>query len=161
MSDRRTWLFGVDERVELKRGAQTAAEAMTKPAVVVDSGCTVAGAARLMVRRAIDRLPVVDRGKLVGIVTRRDVVRAFARPDRELEEQVRTEALLETLWIDPKTIEVTVEAGNVTVTGTVESRTIAELVPVYASLVPGVVSVDVSQLRWQNDRARQPHLSRR
>jgi CBS domain-containing protein len=154
------WLFGVDERVELKRGAEMAAEAMTRPAVTVDPGCTVAGAARLMVRRSIDRLPVVDHGRLVGIVTRRDIVRAFARPDRELAEQVRTEALLETLWIDPEAIDVSVESGNVTVTGTVESRTIAELVPVYASLVPGVVSVDVSGLHWQTDHVRRRHPSR-
>ena len=154
------WLFGVDERVELKRGAETAAEAMTGPAVTVDSGCTVAGAARLMLRRSIDRLPVVDRGKLIGIVTRRDIVQAFARPDRELAEQVRTEALLETLWIDPETIDVSIDEGNVTVTGTVESRTIAELVPVYASLVPGVVGVDVSDLHWLKDDERGRHPSR-
>jgi CBS domain-containing protein len=154
------WLFGVDERVELKRGAESAAEAMTRPAITVDPGCTVAGAARLMVRRSIDRLPVVDRGRMVGIVARRDIVHAFARPDRELEEQVLTEALIETLWIDPETVDVSVEAGNVTVTGMVESRTIAELVPVYASLVPGVVSVDVSDLQWQTDDVRRRHPSR-
>ncbi|HEX6762124.1 MAG TPA: CBS domain-containing protein [Gaiellaceae bacterium] len=142
------WLFGSDERVELKREAQTAAEAMTRPAVTVDPGCAVAGAARLMVRRAIDRLPVVDHGRLVGIVTRRDVVRAFARPDDELAEQIRSEVLVETLWIDPGTVDVTVEDGDVTVTGTVESRTIAEYVQTFSSLVPGVTSVDVSHLDW-------------
>jgi CBS domain-containing protein len=145
------WLFGGDECIELKREAQTAAEAMTRPAVTVDPGCTVAGAARLMVRRSIDRLPVVDHGTLVGIVTRRDIVRAFARPDRELADQIRMEVLLETLWVDPETVEISVAAGCVSVTGTVESRTIAELVPVYASLVPGVVSVDVSGLSWDED----------
>lgn len=154
------WLFGVDERVDLKRNAETAAEAMTRPAVTVDPGCTVAGAARLMVRRSIDRLPVVDRGELVGIVARRDVVEAFARPDRDIAEQVRTEALFDTLWIDPETVDVSVEAGNVTVTGTVESRTMAELVPVYASLVPGVVSVDISDLHWQTDDVLRRHPSR-
>jgi CBS domain-containing protein len=154
------WLFGNDERVELKRDARTAAEAMTGPAVTVDPGCTVAGAARLMVRRSIDRLPIVDRGQLVGIVTRRDIVRAFARPDDEIAEQVLTEALLETLWIDPETVDVTVAAGNVTVAGTVESRTIAELVPVYASLVPGVVAVDISELGWRADIAARSHPSR-
>jgi len=155
------WLFGDDEGLGLKRRAQTAAEAMSRPAITVDPHCTVAEAARLMVRRSVNRLPVVDEGRLVGIVTRTDVVRAFARPDSDLLEQIRTEVLLETLWIDPATVEVTVEEGEVVVTGEVETRTVAELVPVYVSLVPGVLSVDVSRLAWRTDtRAERHHASR-
>jgi CBS domain-containing protein len=154
------WLFGSDERVELKRGAETAGEAMTSPAITVDPGCTVAGAARLMVTRSIDRLPVLDHGRLQGIVTRHDVVRAFARSDRELAEQIRNEVLLHTLWIDPGTVEVTVEEGKVTATGAVDTRTIAEMIPVYVSLVPGVVSVDISQVEWNADVEARRHPSR-
>jgi len=155
------WLFGDDERLRLKRRAQTAAEAMSCPAITVDPHCTVAEAARLMVRRSVNRLPVVDDGRLVGIVTRTDVVRAFARPDSDLLEQIRSEVLLETLWIDPVSVDVTVEEGEVTVTGEVETRTVADLVPVYVSLVPGVLSVDVSRLAWRTDtRAERAHASR-
>lgn len=154
------WLFGSDERIELKRGATTAAEAMTRPAVTVDPGCTVAGAARLMVTRSIDRLPVLDHGRLQGIVTRQDIVRAFARSDRELAEQIRHEVLLHTLWIDPATVEVAVDEGKVSLTGTVDTRTIAEMIPAYVSLVPGVVSVDVSQVAWNADVDARRHPSR-
>ena len=155
------WLFGDDDREALKRGAQTAADAMSRPAITVDPRCTVAEAARMMVKRSVNRLPVIDEGKLVGIVTRNDVVRAFARPDSELEEQIRTEVLLDTLWIDPATIVVAVEEGEVAVTGVVETRTIAELIPIYISLVPGVVSVDASHVEWRTDVGSQrPHASR-
>jgi CBS-domain-containing membrane protein len=155
------WLFGDDEGVALKRRAQTAAEAMSCPAITIDPRCSVAEAARLMVKRSVNRLPVVDEGRLVGIVTRADVVRAFARPDPELLEQICTEVLLETLWIDPAAVDVTVDEGRVTVSGEVETRTVAELVPAYVSLVPGVVSVDVSRLEWRTEtRVERRHASR-
>jgi CBS domain-containing protein len=155
------WLFGDDDREALKRGAQTAAEAMSRPAITVDPRCTVAEAARIMVKQSVNRLPVVEHGKLVGIVTRDDIVRAFARPDSELEEQIRTEVLLDTLWIDPATIDVVVEEGDVALSGVVETRTIAERIPSYISLVPGVVSVDASHLHWRRDiGAQRPHASR-
>lgn len=155
------WLFGDDDREALKRGAQTAADAMSCPAITVDPSCTVAEAARVMVKRSVNRLPVVDAGTLVGIVTRNDIVRAFVRPDSELEEQICTEVLLDTLWIDPATIDVVVEEGEVAVTGVVATRTVAELVPVYISLVPGVVSVDASHLEWRTRVGAQRHHASR
>lgn len=155
------WLFGDDDRQALKRGAQTAADAMTRPAITIDPRATVAEAARVMVRRSVNRLPVVDDGRLVGIVTRRDVVRAFARTDGELEQQIRTEVLLNTLWIDPATIDVDVEDGAVSVAGVVDTHAIAELIPIYVSLVPGVVSVDVSHVDWRANLGElRPHPSR-
>ena len=90
-------------------------------------------------------------------MTRNDIVRAFVRPDSELEEQICTEVLLDTLWIDPATIDVVVEEGEVAVTGVVATRTVAELVPVYISLVPGVVSVDASRLEWRTRVGAQRH----
>ena len=155
------WLFGDDDREALKRGAQTAADAMSRPAITIDPHCTVAEAARMMVKRSVNRLPVVDDEKLVGIVTRSDIVRAFVRPDSELKEQICTEVLLDTLWIDPTTIDVVVEEGEVALAGVVATRTVAELVPVYISLVPGVVSVDASHLVWRtNVGAQRAHASR-
>ena len=130
-----------------KLEARTASEAMTSPAITIGSKKDLYQAARLMTEHGVKRLPVVDdRGVLVGIVTRGDLVKAFARPDdeiaREIEEMVRR-----TLWIEDENLEVRVLGGEVRLSGKLERRTDAELLPRFVSRVPGVVSVR-SPLRW-------------
>jgi CBS domain-containing protein len=68
----------VEDPPQRKLDATTAGEAMTTPAVTITSHRSVADAAALMLELSIDRLPVVDDGRLVGIVTRADLVRDFA-----------------------------------------------------------------------------------
>jgi CBS domain-containing protein len=68
----------VEDPPQRKLDANTAGEAMSAPAVTVSSHRSVADAAALMLELSIDRLPVVDEGRLVGIVTRADLVRDFA-----------------------------------------------------------------------------------
>lgn len=63
--------------------------AMTSPAVTVDAYYTLTGAAELMLRRGVNRLPVLRGDRLVGIVTRADLVRAFARSDADVIADVR------------------------------------------------------------------------
>lgn len=140
-----------------KHGARTVAEAMTAPAVTVVPDCRVSEAARLMGRRQVNRLPVVDaNGELAGIVTRADLVRAFVRSDEEIEHELREDVALRTLWIDPAEIWISVEAGEVRLSGKVDTRADADLLEYFASRVPGVVSVH-STLRWRADK---PHLPR-
>jgi len=75
----RGWLApDPDDPRRAKVEAQTAGEAMTAPAVTVAPGRSVADAAALMLDLQIDRLPVVSGGFLVGIVSRADIIRAFA-----------------------------------------------------------------------------------
>ena len=85
-------------------------------------------------------------------MTRGDLVKAFARPDdeiaREIEEMVRR-----TLWIEDENLEVRVLGGEVRLSGKLERRTDAELLPRFVSRVPGVVSVR-STLRWTWDDRR-------
>ena len=77
------WLVHYAEDPPLaKLDARTAGEAMTTPAVTIASGRSIADAAALMLELRIDRLPVVDSGRLVGIVTRADLVRAFIEERR-------------------------------------------------------------------------------
>lgn len=68
-----------DDPPRAKLEARTAGEAMTSPAVTVAPDRSVADAAALMLDLGIDRLPVVSGGLLAGILTRADIVRAFAR----------------------------------------------------------------------------------
>ena len=63
-----------------KQSARTVAEAMTSPAITIRPGATVAAAARTMTDAGINRLPVVDGERLVGIVTRTDLVRGDSGP---------------------------------------------------------------------------------
>ena len=143
-----------------KEDARTAGEAMTAPAVVIESKCAVWEAARKMLEHHVNRLPVVDDGRLVGIVTRSDLVRAFVRPDAELERELVDDVMTRTLWIDTDRVDVDVELGEVHLRGNVDTKTDAEIVAEYASRVPGVVRVE-SELSWSvDDRSRRTRKAR-
>jgi len=144
------WLFARSDEDANKLAARTAGEAMTAPAITIDAGRPVAEAAALMLDRGINRLPVVHAGELVGIVTRADLVRAFRRSDEEIAREIREDVLVHTLWIAPAELAITVEDGEVTLTGTLDTRTEAELAAAYVRRVPGVVAVH-DQLGWKVD----------
>ena len=126
-----------DERLE----ARTAGEAMTAPAITIESWRTAADAATLMLDRRVHRLPVLKDGKLVGIVTRGDLVSAFARSDEEIALDIREDVLLRTFWVTPGEVDVFVRNGEVAIKGTVESDLMTELLPEAIQRVPGVVRV--------------------
>jgi CBS domain-containing protein len=126
----------------------TAAEMMTSPAISVKPDATIAGAARLMNAHHVKRLPVVDGdGKLIGIVSRRDLLTVFLRPDAVIASEVR-QLLAEILFTDPEHIAVHVRGGVVTLDAGPGLETDPDLVPVAIRLVwdiDGVVDV-VSKL---------------
>ena len=155
---RRSGLFGLllddDSDLTAKLEARTAAEAMTTPAVTISPDRPLAEAAARMLDRRVNRLPVVEEdGTLVGIVTRADLVRAFVRSDEEIAREVEDDIILRTLWIAPERIKVSVAEGEVRITGHVESKAEADLVPEFVRKVPGVVSVS-SSLTWEDDGRR-------
>jgi CBS domain-containing protein len=146
------------ERPGPKKAARTAGEAMTSPPVTVPPGRDVAHAARLMVERGINRLPVVaEDGRLVGIVTRADLVRAFVRSDDEIARELREDVVVGTLWLNAKDLDISVEGGEVRLAGEVDQKADAELLERFAARVPGVVSVR-SELRWRLDEPKQPPI---
>jgi CBS domain-containing protein len=138
---------GIDRR---RLQAMTVADAMTAPAVTIESTAPVSAAAELMTTRHVNRLPVVDGDRLVGIVTRADLVRAFARSDREIESEIRNDVLFAMLCIAPWSLALTVHDGVVTLRGRVETKSLAELVASYVGRVPGVVAVQ-SELGWASE----------
>jgi CBS domain-containing protein len=65
------------ERRLRKAAASQARDLMTEPAVVVEPSTTLHEAAHLIVERGHSRLPVVEHGRYVGLVTRADVLAAL------------------------------------------------------------------------------------
>ncbi|MTK03802.1 CBS domain-containing protein [Micromonospora sp. CP22] len=147
--ERHRRLIGV-RRVAAKAQARVAADLMTAPAVVVEPTASVAAAARRLESAQVKRMPVVDADqRLVGIVSRRDLLRIHTRPDSEIAADV-TDHLLRRLWIDPRTVTVAVADGVVTLSGTVESRSLAGIVADHTAALAGVVEV-VDELTWERD----------
>ena len=138
-----------DVQLRVKLRARTAGEAMSHPAVTISADASVAKAAAYIVDRGVNRLPVVDgQERLVGIVTRADLVRAFARSDEELEREIREEVVAGAFsCYSPGYVRVEVVDGDVALTGKVESSDVAELVGAGVRRVPGVLSVR-SELSW-------------
>lgn len=68
-------------------GARVADVMSTHP-VTVEEGTDLAVATELMTSSAIKSLPVVEHGRVTGVISRRDVIRVLARPDRRIEAEV-------------------------------------------------------------------------
>lgn len=125
-----------------KACADTAAELMTSPAIVINQDATVAAAAVLMHRKNVKRLPVVDHnGDLVGIISRADVLRGYLRPDAEIRREIVEDVLRHTLWVQPYEVEVTVRQGRVALTGRVDRQSTAQIAIQLVRATPGVVDV--------------------
>jgi CBS domain-containing protein len=138
------------EPLRRKASADTAAELMTAPAVTVRPTETVTRAARLMEAARVKRVPVVDAGgHLVGIVSRRDLVRLYTRPDADIRAAV-ADSMLRSLWIDPALLGIQVHDGIVTVSGHLDRRSTAAIVVAFTHAVPGVVDV-VDELTYDFD----------
>ncbi len=135
------WLLEPDYDLHDKIAATTVGQAMSAPAITIGPKRQVHEAAALMISESVNRLPVVDDGMLVGILTRADVVRAFTRTDVEIAEEIREEILRRTLWLEPGAVSMEVVDGAVRLEGQVDSEADAELLPVFVARVPGVVSV--------------------
>ena len=94
--------YAKTEALDRRRGDDLARD-HDRPVESVDE------AARIMCERRVNRLPVVKDDRLVGIVTRADLVRAFTRTDAEIERELKEDVLARTMWIDAGKVEVTVQ----------------------------------------------------
>src|SRR5271169_621228 len=133
----------------------TAGALMSAPAVTIYPEATIPHTAQIMTSHHIRRLPVVgEDGRLIGIVTRRDLLSVFLRPDDEIAERVR-ELLDDVLPTDPGSVTATVRDGVVILTRHLEAPEDRELIPVAIRLiwdVDGVIDV-LNRLGEQADDA--------
>ncbi|MFC8275281.1 CBS domain-containing protein [Streptomyces sp. NPDC057271] len=121
-------------------GSMTAGGLMSAPPVTVPRGATIAGAARLMGRGGLKRLPVVDEeGRPVGVVSRGDLLKVYLRSDAELAEDVRHELLTHLIPEGDAVLTVRVTDGAVTLAGRLPRSVPEDLVLRLTRAVPGVV----------------------
>jgi CBS domain-containing protein len=106
-----------------------------------------------MIDRAVNRLPVMRDGRLVGIVSRADLVRAYGHRDEETLSTIRDEVIRDTMWIDPDDLRVEVRDGVVRLEGTVDRRSTATILAKLIGLVDGADQV-VNHLTWDFDDRR-------
>lgn len=142
------WLVGSEaEHHRTVLEARTAGEAMTAPAITIGPDRPLSEAAQRMDQHRINRLPVVEGGKLVGIVSRADVVRAYARTDDDLQA-LATAAVRA---VDGVRVDA-VRDGVVVLSGTAPSQAVAVAVRQVIHHIDGVVAVDDRHVTWLQGR---------
>lgn len=130
-----------DDRTRLTPHEETASpphrieEVMSTMAMTVAPDSDLSEAVELMTSTAVKSLPVVERGRVVGVVSRSDVVHLLARSDDHIAAEV--DEMLRSAGLD---YEVDVEDGQVLLIGSVDphERKVAEVV---AGAVTGVLAV--------------------
>jgi predicted transcriptional regulator len=127
-------------RLEARKSAGTTAmELMTSPAVTVTPDDPLGVAARRMHEGGYRSMPVVNaEGRIIGIVSRRDLLRAFLRPDESILREIEDEVLPSVLEVEPGAVSVSVKEGVVSLRGQVER---ASMIPILIRLVHGVDGV--------------------
>ncbi|MGW5497645.1 CBS domain-containing protein [Streptomyces olivaceoviridis] len=137
-----------------KAEGSRAEELMSAPAVCARPEWTVVEAARLMETQNVKRLPVVDEtDRLLGIVSRGDLLRVFLRRDEAIREEITGDLLRSTLGLDSRDVSAEVRDGRVTLAGTVEYRSLIPVIEQLCRGVDGVVSVS-GNLSYRKDDAR-------
>lgn len=141
--------------MELERADQPEAPAlvrdvMSHSVLSVSPDLELMEAAKFMHGNNVKRVLVIEDGKMVGILSRFDIVAAFTRPDDLIEDEIREDLIRRVLFVDPETVDVSVANGVVTLHGTIGTRTEARLVAELAVRLDGVVGVE-NLLDWRID----------
>ncbi|WP_406186713.1 CBS domain-containing protein [Streptomyces sp. NBC_01006] len=127
--------------------AVTAGQLMTFPAVTVTEETGIASAARLMAHGHLKRLPVVERdGRLVGVVSRGDLLKIYLRPDADIAEELRELIMAELIPAGSAVVQVHVTDGLVHLEGTIPDPALRNVLIRVARTVPGVVDVTAERL---------------
>jgi CBS-domain-containing membrane protein len=107
----------------------------------------------LMSAHDVNRIPIVEEGRVIGIVTRADILRTFTRTDAAITEEVRWR-LVHELWIDPTGLEIATHDSVVAIAGEVDTQSDFALAERWAAATEGVVAVNVRGVRYRVDDRR-------
>ncbi len=138
---------------EIPSQERSVGDAMTTNVIVVGPGSDHTEAARLMQRHKVKRLPVTDGGQVIGVISRADLIRAFARPDEDIITEINDYVLSRVLWIDPARVKVGSVDGNVSLSGRLETKSDAQLLVELTRRLDGVASLE-DDLSWEVDNTR-------
>jgi CBS-domain-containing membrane protein len=134
----------------VKAHAQKVNEVMTRNVVTAGPKTPLREVADLLESHSIKRVPIVENGALVGIVTRADLVRAFAHgrphleiswPDSAIRDRIMAH-LKQQPWAHMQLLNISVEGGVVDLSGVVFSEAEREAVRVAAESTAGVKAVN-------------------
>lgn len=154
------WFIDGKRLAEIERVAADlrARDLMTDEVVTIDPQTTVREAVVKLLQAGVKRLPVVDAdGKIVGIVSRRELLEPFLRNDEDIRKEIVDEIIVRTMWLDPARIHVHVDGGVVRLSGQLDLRSTKEILVELADRVDGVVGV-VDELTYRReDRAVKPY----
>jgi len=159
---RRHWLqlFGTNEgdaAEYVRTHGMTAGEVMTTDVVRIAETTSLEDIATLLESRRIKRVPVVQEGKLKGIVSRADLLRSLASrigaPRQQSDSDIRAALLAELKahpsWAPlPADISVLVQDGVVHYWGYVRSAAQRRAMIVAAERIAGVRHVEDNMLQW-------------
>lgn len=117
-------LAGREEKQRWRRArGRTARDVMTTPEGVIRVDTLANVAAGEMLRSGAHRLFVVDaQGALVGVLSRRDLLKAFVRDDDALLAEIRDEVFGSSTSLDPTTVDFSVRDGVLVVQGLLHRR---------------------------------------
>ena len=130
--------------------ARKAADVMTRPVISVQPDTPLGDIASLLEKHRIKRVPVASNGKIVGIVSRANLIQALvnlnrAKTEASVDDLTLHSNILEQLrskpWVDPTTISILVNNGSVELWGIVDSETEKNAIRVAVEVTPGVRQV--------------------
>lgn len=129
----------------------TVGDVMSRGVVTVRPNVEIYEAAKIMAVQEVKRLPVVDDDdRLLGVISRADIVSIFTRPDDVIEDEIREDLIRRVMFIDPDDIQVSVGNGVVTLSGQVATRSEASMLEELTNRLDGVLGVQ-SELTWVED----------
>ena len=138
-----------------KAAARTARDLMTSPAVVISPSASTSEAAHLMRTRGLKHLPVVDdHGRVLGVVSRVDLLSVFLRGDEAVREDVLD--LVRIAGADACAVDVEVLDGVVRLEGSIALRSERDRLVEGARTVDGVVDVEGTALDFREDDLMRP-----
>lgn len=151
----RKWWLGVFQdadslaRAYAKAHGLKAGDIMSSSVVSVEASTELQQVADLLEKRKLKRVPVLENGRLVGIITRGDLVRALASVSAAPASQSDDRAVLKAIdrrmkeqaWVNASLIAVSVDNGIAEVRGLVPSADQQRALRILVEETPGVVGV--------------------